>query len=219
MSVLAQPGDTALRLRLAKPFLTSATGITPALCWSSRPVKAAKGASSAGFGAEVPVQAQVTGTQVLAGQLLERLHIPEGRSGRPGHLLARVHQRGQRGHYPRLPGQCGPGAKSVVFANASGDGSVPPDSIAVLQLNWPGHATQSQPLGGYQARLFGQLQDTQTGRQDHRDSSWCPMGACTEGARLGRRRPQPTRAPDMRRNPGDCPEHRGTARTTDLFRR
>ena len=157
-SLEVQPGTTTLDLRLRVPASAPNGDYRGLLIVEAPPPKGGK-KSFVGIGSQIEVSAQVTGTQLLAGKLLDAYTYPKVEVGSPVTVFARVHDLGNVAITPqfRLVVKRG---KTTVFSHTFTAGTVQPFSLGALHFDWPAHATQSQPLGSYEGHLlatFGTL--------------------------------------------------------------
>jgi len=158
-SLVAKPGDTDLRLQLKVPAHAADGTYHGVLIVEAPPVKGSKGVSEVGLGTEVKVTADVTGTEVLAARLLDAYTYPKIEVGSPVTFFARVDDSGNVSVTPVFHLRVTRG-KSPVFSLLSSPATLQPSSLSVLQVAWPGSATEVAPLGTYQATLsatFGHL--------------------------------------------------------------
>ena len=159
LSLDARPGDTDLVLRLKVPSHAADGNYRGTLVVEVPPGKGAKGTSTVGFGAEIKVTAEVTGTEVLAARLLDAYTYPKVEVGSPVTFFARVDNAGNVAVTPTFHIRVSRG-KTLVFNNISSPATVQPSTLSTLQIAWPGSATQAAPLGLYKATIsarFGHL--------------------------------------------------------------
>ena len=159
-SVLARPvATTTLRLVLRVPPKVANGTYTGRVVVESEPAKGTGGASPVGFALPVDVTAHVTGTQVLAGRLVDAYTYPKVEVGSPVTFFARVHNAGNVSISPVVRVSVSRSG-NVVFRRYFASGAVPPSTVSLLQFNWPGSATQGEALGTYRAEVtatFGKL--------------------------------------------------------------
>ena len=181
-SVLADPGDTDLLLRLRVPATLSNGTYQGRLVVEAPPVKAANGTSSVGFGAVVPVTVHVTGTQILAGRLLDAYTYPKVEVGSPVTVFARVHDAGNVAITPVFHLLITK-AKTVVFNRTTSAGTLQPSGLRVLQLDWPGNDTETQTLGVYHAELSASFRSVNLGSKSM-SFRLVPYGSLHRGGKL-----------------------------------
>jgi hypothetical protein len=158
-SLVATPGDTDLLLQLKVPAQTADGNYQGTLVVEVPPTKGKNGTEAVGFGAEIKVTAQVTGTEVLSARLLDAYTYPKVEVGSPVTVFARVDNAGNVAVTPVFHLRVTRG-NNVVFNDVSSPATLQPSSLQILQVAWPGGSTETAPLGFYRATLsatFGRL--------------------------------------------------------------
>ncbi|MGC8627664.1 MAG: hypothetical protein ACP5VR_08945 [Acidimicrobiales bacterium] len=153
-SMVARPGDTDLVLQLKVPPHAADGSYRGVLVLEVPPGQGKKGTTAVGFGAEIEVTAQVTGTELLAARVLNAYTYPKAEVGSAVTFFARVYNSGNVAVRPTFHLEVAR-AKSLVFNNLSSAGTVQPSSLSLLQLKWPSYDTETAPLGTYRATLTG----------------------------------------------------------------
>ena len=158
-SLEALPGDTDLVLQLEVPSHAADGNYRGTLVVQVPPGKGAKGTSAVGFGAEIKVTAEVTGTEILAARLLDAYTYPKVEVGSPVTFFARVDNSGNVAVTPVFHIRVSRG-KTVTFDDITSPATLQPSTLSTLQLAWPASETQVAPLGLYKATIsarFGHL--------------------------------------------------------------
>jgi hypothetical protein len=153
-TVTAPPGTTTVQLRLEVPPHTAEGAYTGALNVVGQPLKGSysKGASPVSVGVQIKVNAQVTGTQVIAGALIDVRSYPAIEVGDPLTVFSLIRNLSNVILAPVFRLKITRGAALVYDKTSTGEWMIP-GSLSTLQVDWPGADTRSQVLGTYQAQL------------------------------------------------------------------
>ena len=153
-SVTIAPGSAAVQLRLQVPPRTADGTYAGALEVVGLPLKGAyaKGSSPVSVGVQVAVSAQVTGTEVIAGALINVNTYPAIEVGDPLPVFSLIRNSSNVVVAPVFGLRITRGRAIVYDENLPGEG-IRPGSLSRLEVAWPGADTRSQVLGTYEAHL------------------------------------------------------------------
>ncbi len=182
-SVLARPAaTTTVRLVLRVPAKAANGTYTGRVVVESEVAKGRGGASPVGFALPVEVTAHVTGTEVLAGRLVDAYTYPKVEVGSPVTFFARVHNAGNVAINPLVRVSVTRG-RDVVYRHSFTSGPVAPSALSLLHFNWPGSATQGEALGTYHAEVTASFATLKLGAKTM-DLQLVPYGSLHRGGKL-----------------------------------
>jgi hypothetical protein len=152
--VTIAPGSAIVQLRLQVPPRTADGTYTGALEVVGQPLKGSypKGASPVSVGVQVEVSAQVTGTQVIAGALIDVNTYPAIEVGDSLPIFSLIRNSSNVVVAPVFRLRITRGDAVVYNETLPGEG-IRPGSVSKLEVDWPGADTRSQVLGTYIAQL------------------------------------------------------------------
>jgi hypothetical protein len=120
------------------------------------PKVAHKGQTAVGLGAAIDVVVDVTGTEVVAGALVNAYTTyPKIEVGSPVNVFVVVKNAGNVAEQPAFALQVSKShnkASQYSWHGTTGSGLLP-DQTAVYEVAWPGSSTETQTLGGYTANV------------------------------------------------------------------
>jgi hypothetical protein len=153
-TVTAAPGTTTVQLRLEVPLHTAKGTYTGALDVVGQPLKGSypKGASPVSVGVQVNVTAHVTGTQVIAGALIDVSSYPAIEVGDPLPIFSLIRNSSNVTVAPVFRLRITRGDAVVYDKTSSGEGLIP-GSLSKSEVVWPGANTRSQVIGTYEVHL------------------------------------------------------------------
>ena len=151
------------------------------------PKNKVNGPTTVGLGGEIDVTVSVTGTEVVAGKLVDAYTYPKVEQAEPLKIFAIINNSGNVAALPSFHLQIlKAGARHPVYnwVGTTGE-TLLPGERSTYQLNWPANSTEGATLGKYTARI---LSVTFPGAKDV--GSWAlpfqlyPFGALHRGGKF-----------------------------------
>lgn len=183
-TVTVPPGTSTVQLRLEVPPQTVDGTYTGALDIVARPLKGShpEGSIPVSVGVQVDVSAQVTGTQVIAGALINVSSYRAIEVGDPLPIFSTIKNSSNVIVSPVFRLRITRGNKVVYDHTSLGQGLIP-GSLSKSEVVWPGPDTGSQVLGAYEVHLSVLFPSHSLGTRElsfHLD----PQGSLRRGGRL-----------------------------------
>ena len=155
--------------------------------WMKPPKTKTNGPTTVGLGGEITVTVSVTGTEVVAGKLVDAYTYPKVEQGEPLKIFAIVNNSGNVAARPSFHLQilkAGARHPAYNWVGTTGEALLPGER-STYQLSWPANSTEGATLGKYTARI---LSVTFPGTKDV--GSWAlafqlyPFGALHRGGKF-----------------------------------